>query len=261
MLNEMLLVVGDKFAQFTNNKNAITLTHLKEMLGQCGKNYSSHTILVPGQGLGDHDIETVLSEVERSPHSDHFDFTLWHKVPKRAANSRSHKHCPENTLISEPRKLSDDLYELDLLIDENCELMRDHQTGQHLQGMILLEAGRQALLAVTEAFFIPPESRSFFVFNDMDVRYNHFAFPFAAKIVYKILDKNIKKSSRQNFEVDISIVQCGYESASFRMVFSAIKNDLMSNREASMAGKTLDDYFDSVRQQMKEDQQQAAINA
>lgn len=248
----MLLVVGDKFAQFTTNKNAITLSQLKEKFHPQESNNCGQTILVPGQGLGDSDIEVLLSIAEKSPNRHQFDFTLWYKVPKRAATNRSHKHCPENTLISEPRKLTEDLYELDLLIDENCELMRDHQTGQHLQGMVLLEAARQSFLAVTEAFFLPDNSDFFFVLNDVEARYNHFAFPFAAQISYKIVEKNTNKPTRKNFQVDMGINQMGFESASFRMTFSAIKNELMVSREASLANKTFDSYFDNLYEKMSE---------
>ncbi|ETS33145.1 A-factor biosynthesis repeat protein [Photorhabdus khanii NC19] len=57
-------------------------------------------------------------------------------------------------MIGVAEKVNKNLFSLPLLIDERCELMADHQTGQHIQGMILIEACRQTFIAVTEEFYM-----------------------------------------------------------------------------------------------------------
>ncbi|MNP31136.1 A-factor biosynthesis hotdog domain protein [compost metagenome] len=96
-----------------------------------------------------------------------------------AGKRLSRKYRPENVLISIPERTDDGIYTASLLLHAQNELLLDHLTGQHVQGMVLLEACRQMLLAVTERFHLdeyePP--KRYFVLNEMNVRYTAFAFP------------------------------------------------------------------------------------
>lgn len=246
MNDRIILAVGDKFAQFGIGKDVITLSQLRALLGLPKMLVvdTGRVVVVPGQGLGDDDVEAILALAAKASQCAHFDFSLWHRLPKRANRALSHKQRPENTLISEPRRLGEDVFELDLLIDEDCELMSDHQSGQHLQGMILVEAARQSLLAVTEAFFLPQDGTRFaFVFNDMTINYNNFAFPLDARLRYVIKDKEIRGSRRQRFDVEISIEQCGIVAATFTSSFTAFEEHRIVSKEASDARKTFDAHM------------------
>lgn len=246
MRERVILVVGDKFAQFTADKDVITLSQFCGLLTLPSQLIPERARLVvmPGQGLGDDDIERVLALEATSPNRGKFDLGLWHQVPKRAARARSHKARPENTLISEPRRISEDVYELDLLVDEDCELMNDHQTGQHLQGMILLEAARQSFLAVTEAFFLPQDGTKFyFVINEMSANYAAFAFPLDARIRYVIREKDTSTVLRQKFIADIIVEQCGVTAASFTTVFTAFEDGRISTKEGVLAKQALHNHL------------------
>ena len=243
MSERFILAVGDKFSHFGIGKDVITLSQLKAILGM-PKMLIANTgrvIVIPGQGLGDDDVEDILSLAAGTPDCGHFDFSLWHRLPKRASRMLSHKVRPENTLISEPRQIDEDIFELDLLIDEDCELMSDHQSGQHLQGMILVEAARQSLLAVTEAFFLPQDgSRFAFVFNDMSISYANFAFPLDARLRYVIKAKDIRGTKRLQFDVEITIEQCGVTSATFASTFTAFEEHRIASKEGADARKTFE---------------------
>ncbi len=249
MSKRLLLVVGDKFVQFASGKEAITLSQLHILLSDKSKVMPNQvrTVLVPGQGLGDDDVSALLEKAQTSANRDSFDFRLWQSMPKRATRLMSHKHNPENTLISEPVKLCEDIYELHLLIDEDCELMRDHQSGQHVQGMVLMEAARQSLLAVTEKYFLAGNGEKYaFVFNDMSVKYNHFAFPLQARLRYTIKEKDISKKNRCSFSCEVAVEQCGTDTAVFDMVFSAIEHDRISKREGMFANKAVNAYLTDI---------------
>lgn len=56
-----------------------------------------------------------------------------------ARKTSSHKQNHVNTLITEPVKVSDDIYISDLIIQHDNELTLDHTTGIHIQGMIFLK--------------------------------------------------------------------------------------------------------------------------
>jgi len=246
-----MLVVGDKFAQFAIGKDVITLSQLCGLLGLPGGMMAGapRVVVMPGQGLGDDDIDAVLTLAAGSANADRFELTLWRLAPKRAHGTRSHKRDARNTLISEPRRLNEDVFELDLLVDEDCELMSDHQTGQHLQGMLLLEAARQSFLAVTEAFFLPQDGTKFyFVINEMAATYNAFAFPLDARIRYLIREKDIGSPHRQRFVADIVVVQCGVTAASFHTVFTVFEDGRIASKEGVLAQEAFNSHMASLRQ-------------
>lgn len=246
MRERLVLVVGDKFAQFTAGKDAITLSHLMGLLGLPAGLGVAHgrMVMLPGQGLGDKAVDALLKLAETSPHRAHFDFSHWYHRPRRANHILSHKHQPENSLISEPRRIADDLFELDLMIDENCELMADHQTGQHLSGTLLFEAARQSLLAVTEAFFLPQEGRTHeFVLKGMTTSYNRFCFPLDARLRYQIREKDLRSSNKLSFSVQVTVEQCGMDVASFEAELTAFTRPRLGTMEATMASAALEQHL------------------
>jgi hypothetical protein len=252
MKNRVLLVVGDKFLQFAVGKDVITLSQLRSLLTLPQVVSLDRGLLtaIPGQGLGDGDVKDILDLALTSPHRDHFDLSLWRNRPKRADRRLSHKHRPENTLISEPRRVAGDVFEMDLLLDENCDVMGDHQTGQHLQGMVLMEAARQAFLAVTEAFFLPQDNtRFYFVINKFAADYKRFAFPLDATIRYEITAKDTSNPLRQSFAADINIMQCGMKAAGFTTEFTTFEDARISAREDALARDALAEYMSARAQQ------------
>jgi len=254
MNNRILLVVGDKFAAYIQGKDAITVSQLRGLLS-----LSTHllpgqdvTVLVPGQGLGDESVKRLLNEAAASPNLSRFDFSLWHSMPKRAAANVSHKHMAANTLISAPRQCSADTFELHLLIDEDCELMTDHQTGQHVQGMILIEATRQALLAVTETFLLPKNGTDYaFLLNALSVNYSHYTFPVGAVIRCVITDSSTENARRLSFEANVSVEQCGHEVSTFTVSFGAVEKLRINKRENMQAVKTQSEYLTYVTASMQ----------
>lgn len=254
MNNRILLVVGDKFAAYIQGKDAITVSQLRGLMS-----LSIHmlpgqdvTILVPGQGLSEATVKRLLEEAASSPHLARFDFSLWHALPKRAESSVSHKHVQSNTLISEPRQRSADTYELHLLIDEDCELMSDHQTGQHVQGMILIEATRQALLAVTERFLLPSNGIDYsFVLSALSVSYSHYTFPVGAVLRCVIAESSTDNPRRLSFSAEVFVEQCGQVVSTFTVSFGAMEKLRISKRENMQAVKTQSEYLAYVAANMQ----------
>ena len=232
MVRRIVLVVGDKFMQFAAGKEAITVSQLCGLLSLPAGIAMDRGRLtaVPGQGLGDDDVTRVLALAATSSHGDRFDLSLWRDRPRRAS-----------------ARLADNLFELDLLIDEDCELMADHQSGQHVQGMVLMEAARQTFLAVTEAFFLPQDGgRFYFVINKFGAEYRRFAFPLDATILYRIKDMNVENPLRQSFAAEIDVVQCGVKSASFVAEFTAFEDARISAKEDALARDALAGHLDAV---------------
>lgn len=255
MKHRILLVVGDRFNAYVQGKDAITLSNLKGLLtlGVPLLSRQERTILVPGQGLSDAGVRNLLELAAQSPNLAQFDFSLWQSLPERASASLTHKHRVENILISAPVRKNRDCFSMQLLIDERCELMRDHQTGQHLQGMILIEAARQGMLAIVEQYFLPENDIDYsFVLNDMSVRYNNFAFPMAATIEAKILGCETDNPRRLMFNTEAIVQQCGVDVSSLTFAFSAMDKARIHKREQMMAKKTQDSFISHVDSQLRE---------
>jgi hypothetical protein len=247
MTSRFLLVVGDKFDAFTAGKAATTVSRFSLDLNNFAQRHDNYIYVVPGQGLTDHDFSALPDLVASSPVHNRIDWALWRSRAQRAGLHLSHKRHPQNSIISAPRRIADDVYTLDILVDENCEIMHDHQTGQHLQGMLLIEASRQSFLAVTEAFFIPePGKRYYFVIHSMATKYQKFAFPIDARIVYRILSSNTNDPNKLSFTVSMGIEQAGETVATSDVSFTAFDEQRLLRREALAAQEALNTHFAMV---------------
>lgn len=249
MAETFLAVVGDKFSDFAAGKSAVTLSQLRALLTLppafpvVRDPAHDRLVLVPGQGLSDADLREMQALALSSAHKDAFDLDLWQARPPRAGGALSHKRRAENTLISEPRRTGEHTFDLDLLVDENCEMMSDHQTGQHLQGMMLIEAARQSFLAVTEQFFLPQDAGKFyFVFDDLSVSYKRFVFPVDATLGYAIREMD-PSPNRQRFVVEVTIEQCGHEVAVVNGTFTVVKDARITRMESGMAREALESHL------------------
>ncbi|HXP95312.1 MAG TPA: AfsA-related hotdog domain-containing protein [Telmatospirillum sp.] len=199
--------------------------------------------LVPGQGLSEKDVDDVLAQATATAHRDRLDFSLWRRTPRRADRALSHKYRIENTLISAPRRIDEDHYDVDLLVDENSELMGDHQTGQHLQGMLMIEAIRQAFMAIAEAFFLPSgDIEYYFLFNTLAVELKRFIFPIATCLHCTILEKDLSGTSRR-FVMEALFEQAGSETARISGSFTVAKYRSIKKMEQLLAKETITSHF------------------
>lgn len=251
MTNNTLLVVSDKFAKFATHKDVVTLSEFHaNFIGPLDDCCQQRILLIPGQGLCSDDIEALLRQVAESPLSNYFDMSLWHQRPHKIARIHTHKKFSKNTLISEPVRTGADVFEMELIIDEDCELMQDHQTGEHVQGMILIEAARQSVLAVTEEFFPPQRgNRHAFILGSLSVDYHNFVFPLGANLIYRIRNKDLSKTNRQQFEVEVCIKQCGIKVVTCVFVFSSYEKKIINRREHFQASQALMEYVQVLNQE------------
>jgi len=248
MLNKALLVVSDKFEKFATRKDVITISTLYNLLNADNISFSTptKTHLIPGQGFSKETVNKVLDMYKNNKNHKNFDFSMWLKIPPRASKALTHKHKDENILISDPQQSSCETFSMDILIDDQCEMMRDHQTGLHIQGVLLLEAARQAYLAIFEKFLsAKDQGEKYFIFNSIDVNYNSFAFPLTAKLNVKIVDKDLN-SKKQKAAMKMEIIQCGSISASFTLNMTVVEDRKISLFEAKLADKTLNEHINNI---------------
>lgn len=242
MESNVILVVGDRFAGFVNKPGVMTASELEWTLQQGDTlNFGNESVFVPGQGLSYEQMLRIYEEAvsrQFKPAFEHWEATL--SVPM-ASGELTHKHKPENSLVGVPRRVGQDHFELDLMIDDRNEIMSDHVTGQHLQGMLLLEACRQAFLAVTEKFFLSehPERSYYFILNNISVSYHAFAFPVRTKIAYRIVESASPDAGRHSFVVEMEVLQGGEVTTSVRTKFTAFDSAALKPKEQKKAEQAL----------------------
>jgi len=233
---DTFIVVGDAFAGFCRDKLALTVSQLEALLKLPPEVIPGRKRLILGQGVNEQECRSILGRLNETPAlKARFDASDLEAMAGRAPGSLSHKRKSVNTLISAPRQIAPGHYVLRLMVDERSELMSDHQTGQHVQGIILIEAMRQSFLAVTEAFHpFPGAIDTYFVINSMDIAFEKFVFPIPAEIHYHVLQADTR-DQRARHEAEVRVIQCDQVCATAQLKFAVYPNQVISEKEAELA--------------------------
>ncbi|WP_224367539.1 AfsA-related hotdog domain-containing protein [Hyalangium versicolor] len=232
-------VVGDRFTHFAQaNANVITITQLEEKLVR-GELSEEMTILV-GQGIQHERLQRMQAICSHPEYASRISL-LPPPESQRAEPRFTHKRLPCNVMITLPQQVGESLYRAWLMVDDECAEMSDHLTGQHIQGMVLAEAGRQIVVAVAENFLIhnEPGSTSFFVINAFDASFHSFAFPVITEIECKLLDTRMGKRGTLSSAAEIRFIQGGECVTSGTAKFSAYDSSFMRVRESNKARQLL----------------------
>lgn len=230
MNNNKIIIVSEKFNNFANHPHVLTI---KKFMNSKLNNHN----LIIGQGLTDQHhllLNDLLSEKSN----------IHNKLDSSIVKNRfTHKHKTKNILVGSTKKINDHLYHLPMIIDENCELMDDHQTGKHIQGMLLVEAFRQTFIAVTEEFFplkIKDSHKAYYVINKMDIHFHRFAFPLPINIEYEIDNRELSNSGTAKFSANVRAIQNNKLCAEMIVNFSVYPNEFISIKENELSSQIID---------------------
>jgi hypothetical protein len=139
------------------------------------------------------------------------------------------------------------------MIDENCERMNDHMSGQHMQGMVIMEAARQAMIAVTEMYLLPEKGIDYsFISDSLTVSYSNYAFPVKAIIRTTITQSDTDSHKTLKFLAKTTVEQCGHTVAEFLMGYSAIEKERSIKQERIQSVKTHRQFLAGVANTMSE---------
>ncbi|WP_420038121.1 AfsA-related hotdog domain-containing protein (plasmid) [Streptomyces sp. cg28] len=235
-----LLLVGDRFAGFTVQDHVQTVTQLIEDLHQGVYSEDSAPIHIrAGQGVTLEDHEAVWDEFFLRGLADRLDFP--YADPALAGRGEAHKHRETNTLIANLRRDDDTTFAADLRLHNDNELLLDHQTGEHVQGMVAIEAARQMFLAVSERYFAShhPQRRYYYVIESMNTDFENFLFPLDATVEYRITRADIADPTRLAFTADVGIMQAGRRSSLTAVAFTAFEAHVLQAKEHRRAEKAV----------------------
>jgi len=245
--NIKTIVVGDKFNDYAEGKNAITASELLKSI----KNSSSTSCLkghfVLGQGVNYQIAQDIIDSYNTmSDVIDNVDISDIHKATLSERNKLAHKVKPCNVIIGLVKKISEDNFELPLLVDDNCELLQDHQTGQHIQGIMIIEAFRQAIVAVTEEFYpINRGKKSTLVVSSINTYYNNFLFPLPTTITFNVIKKQAT-NNKQTITALLEARQNGEVCAYTECEYTVCPSSIMKRAEIKMATSVTNDYLENT---------------
>ena len=233
-----LVLVGDRFESFGALDGAITVSTMARILEKSNVDPERlPTQLVLGQGVSESWWLHLrqLAEERGIPQLFRSDIPIF----KRAGRRVCHKALRRNVLVTEPEKIDDDLFAMELIIDDENEIMTDHVTGHHIQGMLLIEASRQAFIAVTEKYVVSGTQEFYYVLSSIDSHFLHFAFPVATKLLLRINKIDATREDKLKISTDIEFHQNGKIVCKISINYMATLAENIAAKEKRLAVEAL----------------------
>lgn len=236
------IVSADVFADFSRECGAIDASELRNRLQT--KSITADDVFLPGQGLSEADSAEIEAIAKHNGYDDAFRFWRTFPTSPRAPRSLTHKHHAHNSLISVPQEQADGSYCSELLICTGNELISDHVTGQHVQGMVLVEACRQMFIAVSELCHMEHEDgrRSYVVFNRMDVAFKAFTFPLPAMVEYRALSCTSPRPDRLSISAELNVIQNDRITTTLTVDYTLFSAERLQKKEVAMGIEAVNAY-------------------
>lgn len=235
-------IVGEKFVEFAKHQNVMTVHEAGKFINQlCGTYKGANAFFIIGQGVRYDAVGVLKSMVKEKNLGRFIQFKNEQLLCQREDKRIVHKAKLENVMITKPLLLNDakNTYKSSLILDDRCAEMSDHVTGQHLQGMVLVEAARQMMTAVSERYLLDEAEKcnSYFSLDKLSPEFKSFVFPLRVDIYYS--EKQVDKVPRRYLKSTASVTFVQGEKVVCEVVicFSVFNKDFMSYLEQMAASK------------------------
>lgn len=190
-----VLVVGNKFEEFAKNNDFVMTKSefIQQFLNGNVQALDSYSILI-GQGISPDDINLIQEKIEGTKYNVLTDLVL-SSEKENDLQKTVHKHKKENIMISPPSRIGRFSYLSSLNLRDSCAELSDHMTGQHIQGINLIEGARQLMLSVSELFILEKNMKfnSYFVLNSIETEFKKFVFPIEVSMLLRLSNLEYKK--------------------------------------------------------------------
>ena len=187
-----------------------------------------------GQGLSDKQIQNIRLIISVYYLDDLFKVINADNCG-RASSRITHKKCNQNIMISDPIIINNKNYSSFLLLDDSCAEMSDHVTGQHIQGMVLLEAARQMINAVSDKYLLNSNDQKGFILNKLSSDFKEYVYPLEVEL--NLVINKIRSDRKNNIQADakITFYQQGKNTLEVNISFSIYDIKILNELEAKMA--------------------------
>ncbi|MGQ0464590.1 MAG: AfsA-related hotdog domain-containing protein [Sporichthyaceae bacterium] len=236
-----LVLVGDQFRAFAAHPGVSTVS---EFVGEVRSGHYDSPQgpigLAWGQGTTPYDLEYVRDALTARALLDHFPIA---PPPEPAAGRYScHKRREANALVAGLRLIGEHRYSASLRLHPDNELQLDHQTGEHLQGLVVVEAFRQMLIAVCEQYVViglPPREYGY-VWHSLAMSFDNFLFPIHTGLDCQFEHVDLSDARRVRMVATLHVDQAGTRCGTARIEFSALDARSMAVTEHRLARGRLD---------------------
>jgi hypothetical protein len=156
-----------------------------------------------------------------------------------AITHKAHRSC---VLISEPERLAEGHYRAELILGGATDRLSDHVTGQHLGGMVVVEAARQLGIAAIELDYAKDGQMPYgIIWNYVSSRFLAYAFPIPTELSVKLW-RDEARSRRNQVAVSLAfeVKQCDQLIAELSMETGLLDKATLRKIEAKRAAQTVD---------------------
>ncbi|MEC3914650.1 AfsA-related hotdog domain-containing protein [Nocardia sp. CDC160] len=241
-----VLLVADRFRGIAEDDRAFTVSGLVAALrgGRWRESERALTVHL-GQGVTRHDLD-YLEHVAlvHAPAGLH----VRGAVDEPAPRHQVHKYQNSNVLLANLIRESETEFRADLRIHGDNELLLDHQTGEHVQGIVIVEAVRQLFLGAFELEYGRrwPEQHFYIVWNSIELEFKTFLFPLPATLHAVLTPIAIEDPAKLEFAIDVDVRQLDRTVATTRITYAALPNERISQIERHKAAKAIAAYLGAV---------------
>lgn len=190
-----IYIVGDLFKRFAKFEFIYNYSQAFDMFSSKQKIMHNRKKVIFTQGISLHQVKFLKNKlIENGFLSEQIDIPgyFYHREQKEMV----HKSYDNNVIITEPVCNNNTFDNFFYVVDEP-DIMKDHQTGLHSQGMLLYEAARQTLTSIVERYI----HKRFFNTDVMitqsasSMQFHRFVFPFELNIKsdYTIVKQNSRE--------------------------------------------------------------------
>ncbi|WP_410595024.1 AfsA-related hotdog domain-containing protein [Amycolatopsis sp. lyj-23] len=235
-----VVVVADRFAQFARGDRVFTLSGLLALLDSGGLAASDgHWIVHFGQGIDATDGDLLEAACDKSEGAVRLADPAAFRQPW-APPVVVHKSRPENVLLAGVHSPLPRHCRAELRIHRDNELVLDHHTGEHVQGIVIVEAMRQICIAQFETAIRPglPPARYAGVWKRIDLSFEDFLFPLPATVESLIVESDLGRETNLKFRATTSVRQQGRTVATAVIEYSMVvqgRIDTLEHRKADQA--------------------------
>ena len=229
---QTVFLVGDQYEAFARNPHVVTASEFTRRMA--GQGDGSPDLAIFGQGMRHEATVALHSEAGHLP-------VAIVPIQEPAPLAITHKREVHHVLISAPRKIGPQLYSMDLIVDDTMDRLTDHVTGQHIGGMLLIEASRQAAIAVTELEHLASRpDRHGFIWSGLRVEFTRFCFPLPTEIHVALEERTVGDPSRPLYVASVEMLQAGQPIARMQMDFELLKSTTIERIEAKAAARAVE---------------------
>ena len=229
-MKKIVFLIGKNFLEFTSNKEVLCVS---EFLKKYQTNMTPPDIEYRlGQGISSKEIEKIREIFNKNNSIVNFS----DREDKRFV----HKTKNKNVMITKPATIEDNLFSSFLMLDKECAEMSDHVTGQHIQGMVIIEAARQMMLSVTENYLLNniEQGKTWVILNDIQVKFSSLLFPLEIRIDC-LMKNNDDSNAKGQYMAEIKFVQNEKLSCEVEILFSLYPKDKLARGEGQLAQKSI----------------------